>query len=64
MRDYIGELEKTKNDRPPQVKEGLEIYVDLWRKAIQKGVVSEADTVNEALAKLEERGGLYKVTED
>jgi hypothetical protein len=26
--------------------------------------VSEADTVNEALAKLEEQGGLYKATED
>jgi len=62
--DYIGELERTKNDRPQQVKEGLEIYVDLWRKAIHKGVVSENDTVNEALAKLEERGGLYKATED
>jgi hypothetical protein len=57
-------LEGTKNDRPQQVKEGLEIYVDLWKKAIQRGVVSESDTVSEALAKLEKRGGLYTATED
>lgn len=64
VKDYIKELESTKNDRPQQVKEGLEIYVDLWRRAIQRGVISESDTVNEALSKLEEKGGLYKVAGD
>ena len=64
MKDYIGELESTKNDRPQQVKEGLEIYVDLWKRAIQRGVISEDDSVNDALAKLEEHGGLYKVAGD
>jgi hypothetical protein len=64
VKEYVSELEKTKEGRPEQVKEGLEIYLELWRKAIRKGVISEGDTVNEALAKLEEQGGLYKATED
>jgi hypothetical protein len=59
VRTYIDELERTKEDRPEQVKEGLEIYIDLWEKAIERGVVEETDGVDEALAKIEEKGGLY-----
>jgi hypothetical protein len=62
VKEYLDELEKTKTDRPDQVKEGLEIYIDLWRKAIQRGVVSESDSVDEALRKIDEKGGLYKAT--
>lgn len=59
VRAYIDELEKTKGDRPEQVKEGLEIYIDLWEKAIERGVVSESDQVDAALEKIEKEGGLY-----
>ena len=59
VQDYIGELERTKEGRPEQVKEGLEIYVELWKKAIRNGVVSTEDDVEEALEKIEEGGGLY-----
>ena len=62
--DYLRELESTKGDREPQVKEGLELYIDLWKKAIEKGIVSEADGVDDALAKLDKKGGLYKAAED
>jgi hypothetical protein len=62
--DYLEELERTKEGRDPQVKEGLEIYVALWKKAIEKGVVSGTDAVDDALAKLDKRGGLYKAVED
>ena len=40
------------------MKEGLEIYVDLWKKAIEKGVVCAEDGVDEALKKLDRAGGL------
>lgn len=59
VRAYLGELQKTKADRSDQVKEGLEIYIGLWEKAIERGVVSEADQVDAALDKIEKEGGLY-----
>jgi hypothetical protein len=60
VREYLAELEKTKEGRPDQVKEGLEIYIDLWKSAIRGGVVGEADSVDDALKKIDEKGGLYK----
>lgn len=60
VRSYLRELEATKEGRPDQVKEGLEVYIDLWRRAIERGVVAETDAVDAALAKIESRGGLYK----
>jgi hypothetical protein len=62
--DYLKELEKTKEERNEQVKEGLEIYIDLWKRAIERGVVNEADGVDQALAKIENEGGLYKAAGD
>jgi len=59
VRAYIEELGKTKEGRTDQVKEGLEIYIDLWEKAIERGVVDEKDGVDIALAKIDEVGGLY-----
>ena len=59
VRSYIDELERTKDGRPEQVKDGLEIYIDLWEKAIERGVVEETDGVDMALTKIEKKGGLY-----
>jgi hypothetical protein len=59
VRGYIEELERTKEGRPDQVKEGLEIYINLWEKTIERGVVAETDGVDVALAKIEKEGGLY-----
>jgi hypothetical protein len=61
--EYLAELEETKEDREEQVKEGLGIYVDLWKKAIENGVIRESDGVEDALEKIEEKGGLYKAAE-
>ncbi len=61
--EYLAELEKTKDDREEQVKEGLEIYIDLWKKTIENGVVQESDLVEDALEKIEVHGGLYKAAE-
>ncbi|MDG6953620.1 MAG: hypothetical protein JRN16_00250 [Nitrososphaerota archaeon] len=46
------------------MKAGLELYVDLWEKAIKRGVVGEADAIDEALAKIERAGGLQKAAGD
>ncbi len=59
VRAYIKELEMTKEGRSEQVREGLEIYIGLWEKAIERGAVAESDPIDAALAKIEERGGLY-----
>lgn len=64
VREYIDELEKTKSERTGQVLDGLEIYIDLWKRAIQNSVVSETESVDDALRKIDEIGGLYKAAED
>jgi hypothetical protein len=60
VRTYLDELERTKEGRTEQVREGLEIYIDLWRRAMQRGVIAETDGVEDALAKIEGEGGLYR----
>ena len=64
VRSYLAELEKTKEGRTDQVKEGLEIYIGLWKRAIERGVVEETDGVDDALTKIESSGGLYKAAGD
>ena len=59
VRTYLEELEKTKEGRAEQVKQGLEIYIGLWRRAVERGVIAETDGVDDALAKIESEGGLY-----
>ena len=60
---YIEELERTKEGRPDQVKEGLEAYLDLWKRALANGVVVPEDDVEMALEKIERKGGLYASAE-
>ena len=64
VRSYLEELEKTKEGKGDQVREGLEIYIGLWEKAIAKGVVSESEGIDAALAMIEKKGGLYKAAEE
>lgn len=59
VRTYLDELERTKEGRTEQVREGLEIYINLWRKALERGVIAETDGVDDALMKIEGVGGLY-----
>jgi hypothetical protein len=59
VRKYLEELEKTKEGRTEQVKEGLEIYISLWRRAMERGVIAGTDGVDDALAKIEKAGGMY-----
>ena len=61
--DYLQELQASMDGRTEQVKDGLQIYIDLWRKVIEFGVVSSSDDVESALEKIEAKGGLYKAAE-
>ncbi|MDG6979188.1 MAG: hypothetical protein JRN58_08925 [Nitrososphaerota archaeon] len=60
VKEYIGQLRETRKGKPPQIREALDIYVMLWEKAVENGVVSEEDEVSEALSKLDKAGGLYQ----
>jgi hypothetical protein len=60
VRDYLKELRETRKDKPEQIKQALEIYVELWESVIEKGVVAQDDDIDEALSKVEAKGGLYQ----
>lgn len=62
--EYLKELEKTKKGKPGQVADALEVYLDLWEKAIKRGVVKQSDEISDALSKVEQSGGLYKAAGD
>lgn len=64
VESYLKELRDSKKEKPQQVKDGIEIYIELWEKAIKKGIVSPDDGVESALQKIDASGGLYKAAED
>lgn len=64
VESYLKELRDSKKEKPQQVKDGIEIYIDLWEKAIKRGIVSPDDDVESALQKIDASGGLYKAAED
>ncbi len=57
---YLKELRENKKEKPPQVKEALSIYIELWEAVIKNKTVAREETVDEALTKLEAKGGLYQ----
>jgi hypothetical protein len=61
---YLKELEEKKDGKPEQVRDGIEIYVALWKKAIEKGIVDSSDELEIALGKLDGAGGLYAAAGD
>ncbi len=61
---YLKELRDSKKEKPQQVKDGIEIYIELWEKAIKRGIVGPDDDVESALQKIDASGGLYKAAED
>jgi hypothetical protein len=36
LEEYLAALEDKKSEKPEQVRDGIEIYVGLWRKAIER----------------------------
>ncbi|MGH9917648.1 MAG: hypothetical protein ACRD6W_02065 [Nitrososphaerales archaeon] len=63
VRQYLDQLKETKKGKPPQIREALEIYVEMWDKVIKNGTVSEDDEVALALSKIDKAGGLYEASE-
>jgi len=63
VRQYLDQLKETKKGKPPQIKDALDIYVEMWDKVIKNGTVSEDDEVALALSKIDKAGGLYEASE-
>ncbi len=60
VKDYLEQLKETKKGKPPQIRDALDIYMELWGKVIENGTVSKEDEVALALAKIDKAGGLYE----
>jgi hypothetical protein len=60
VREYLEQLKETKKGKPLQIREALEIYMELWDKVVKNGIVSEEDEIALALTKLDKAGGLYE----
>jgi hypothetical protein len=60
VREYLEKLKETKKDKPSQIKDALDIYMELWDAVIKKGLVSQDDEVAIALTKIDKAGGLYE----
>jgi hypothetical protein len=63
LQEYLTELEGKNEGKPDQVKEGMLIYLELWRKVVDRGLVSPSDEIDVAVSKVERAGGLYKAAE-
>jgi uncharacterized membrane protein len=63
VREYLDQLKAAKKGKPQQIKEALDIYIELWEKAIRNGTVSEGDVIDVALSKIDGAGGLYQAAE-
>jgi hypothetical protein len=59
VRDYVGQLKETKKGKPPQIREALDVYIELWDRVVKNGTVGEGDEVGVALTKIDRAGGLY-----
>jgi len=57
--EYLKELRENKKGRPSQVREALDVYIDLWENAIKNGKVEREDEIADAVAKVDASGGLY-----
>ena len=60
VREYLDQLRETRKGKPPQIRDALDIYVEMWDKVIKNGTVSEDDEVALALSKIDKAGGLYE----
>ena len=60
VREYLDQLKETRKGKPAQIREALDIYVEMWEKVIKKGTVAEEDEVALALSKIDKAGGLYE----
>jgi len=62
VREYLEQLKETKKGKPPQIRDALDIYMEMWDKVIKNGTVSGEDEVALALSKIDVAGGLYEAS--
>ncbi len=60
VKGYLDQLKETKKGKPAQIRDALDIYIELWEKAIENGTVLESDEIDVALSKIDKAGGLYE----
>ena len=60
VKEYLRQLKETKKGKPPQIRDALVIYIELWEKVVEGRIVSEDDEIGDALSKIDKAGGLYK----
>ena len=60
VREYLEQLRETRKGKPPQIRDALDIYLEMWGSVIKNGTVSEEDEVAVALSKIDSAGGLYE----
>lgn len=60
VEQYLKELRQNKKEKPAEVRDALEIYIELWENAIRNKTIGPDEEIESALAKLEAKGGLYK----
>jgi hypothetical protein len=60
VREYLEQLKETRKGKPPQIRDALDIYMEMWDKVIKNGTVSGEDDVALALSKIDKAGGLYE----
>ena len=60
VREYLEQLKETRKGKPPQIRDALDIYTEMWDNVIKNGTVSEEDEVAVALSKIDKAGGLYE----
>ena len=56
LKDYLRELRETRRNKPPQIREALKIYIELWEQAKEGGIVRDDDPIEDALSKVEKKG--------
>jgi hypothetical protein len=60
VREYLEQLRETRKGKPQQIRDALDIYMEMWDRVIENGTVSADDEVSLALSKIEKAGGLYE----
>ena len=60
---YLEDLRRNKDDKPEQVRDGIDAFLDLWGRVLELGLVDSTDEMDLALSKIERKGGLYKAAE-
>ena len=58
--EYLKELKENRKEKPPEVRQALEVYIDLWESVLRNQTVEKDEEIDQALAKLEAKGGLYQ----